>query len=586
MEQKMGYYREKHLNEHTSSPWWAGDFAPSFRNLTLNFQEVHQDLNSSMNAVHQDLNSSMNTGFGIVSLMQNNLSQDFAVVKDLLQKALDNSEMSKLQENLTSANLQLQRKDALIEDLRNGSPCPHQHPTTEERWLLYQCTTQIHQDGTVTRTCDFKQSAWRVFRFVQQFMDTLNVLSIVGMCVCGLYVWFVDCADRPHKTTRVLGCMPIQTRGWDADKKVPKYVDIVDRYRLCMMATDKKVDMLAEGQSFLVNHLVPFVDKVSLQLSFQTTDTPTMQMLAVLIDMLRDHVKEFKYYYLNEMPEYHWCCQVRKQWNQQRINDLQKLVPEYQQRIKDLEKLVADYQAYNPGVIGDTKYAPHEIIQLPAVVQDVSYTFEKILKLMDQDVKVAQRVQRVQQMRGKASNNQRPTVTPTVTDSVKQETGSPEPPTETGLPEPPTYRAACALPGLPAASPIQTATADDETADDETAKKWQEVDKLSERLKRGAADNAGHTLDLTRVKVLVLVGCGYLLVIVGFIVYKAAFLTRPTCDDEATDDDHPVFALTSGYAHTCRKEDELWWEHWNQIYGEIWWGLVGIFSMPVSPNIT
>ena len=186
-------------------------------------------------------------------------------------------------------------------------------------------------------------------------------------------------------------------------------------------------------------------------------------------------------------------------------------------------------------------------------------------------------------MRGKASNNQRPTVTPTVTDSVKQETGSPEPPTETGLPEPPTYRAACALPGLPAASPIQTATADDETADDETAKKWQEVDKLSERLKRGAADNAGHTLDLTSVKVLVLVGCGYLLVIVGFIVYKAAFLTRPTCDDEATDDDHPVFALTSGYAHTCRKEDELWWEHWNQIYGEIWWGLVGIFSMPVSP---
>jgi peptidoglycan hydrolase CwlO-like protein len=529
------------------------DFAPSFRNLTRNLQEVHQDLNSSMN-----------TGFGIVSLMQNNLSQDFAVVKDLLQKALDNSEMSKLQENLTSANLQLQRKDALIKDLLNGSPCPHQHPTTEERWLLYQCTTQIHQDGTVTRTCDYKQSAWRVFRFVQQFMDTLNVLSIVGMCVCGLYVWFVDCADRPHKTTRVLGCMPIQTRGLDADKKVPKYVDIVDRYRLCMMATDKKVDMLAEGQSFLVNHLLPFVDKVSLQLSFQTTDTPTMQMLAVLIDMLKDHVKEFKYYYLNEMPEYHWCCQVRKQWNQQRINDLQKLVPEYQQRINDLEKLVleyqqhindleklvpeyqqrindleklvpeyqqrindleklvADYQAYNPGVIGDTKYAPHEIIQLPAVVEDVSYTFEKILKLMIQDVKTRERVQRVQQMRGKASNNQRPTVTPTVTDSVKQETGSPEPPTETGLPEPPTYRAACALPGLPAASPIQTATEDS----------WRNVRECTS----------------ARV-VLGLMVCCYCLVIVGlWIVYQNPFATRPTLVDDM-----------------CMKADQAWWNFWNKM---------------------
>jgi hypothetical protein len=604
-EQKMGWY-PKHCNCDNKLGALSNstkDFFMHVRNLTTAGFDASQDSLRNLTLTQHELH---------------------AAVKDLLVKAYDHSEVSKLQANLKQLKDLLKRKDQEIkrknEEIENfqqldsnSYSCEktQQNPTTEEGWWLYDACTTTHQNGIVTQTCSFRKSVWYVIKPLANIQDITLVCNIL-MCVCGVMirlVWGEPASTywSPRLNQRSNQSNPKHNTPGNKQSKIqPVIMMFLNRLLLnnvfrLMGQTDENVQMLFDNQRFVVENLEIAVNEVKVELSGRNVHCPRIQRLAVLIDMLGDHLQHFRYFIDVSLPAYKKCCDLRDGFREffrstKPRNKQLALCASLRTRLEELQKSLADHQhiiaAYKPGEIHGMQYTPGEIVQVPATVNGVPYIQEDVEALMKEDAKRKLSIQRLMQKKTsqvkQASNAQRgstATVSPQA-EALDDAAGAniQGQPTATVSPQVKALNVAAGanIQGQPTAtvSPQVKAlnvAAGANNEEDPTDTVWRQLGiqnvvagEVQDRcVGADAAALEGSAVEKTAksatwcmvLKMAALYCC--LFGLMGFLWW-----TRCNNNSSAT---HP----------TCMQADESLWKSWNEkFWSDLWLRLAGIFFLP------
>ncbi len=221
-------------------------------------------------------------------------------------------------------------------------------------------------------------------------------------------------------------------------------------------------------------------------------------------------------------------------------------------------------------MINGIQHPPNAILQLPAVLDDVTYTYDEVYGLMKKQVGMQKALRRNQQR-----------LTASIIQSGSTATVSPE-------------AEADAAGANIQVQPEKTVKKNNE--ENPTYIVWRKVERQigadAAASGRGAtrARRAYDTRSLARVCVLVLAGICQLALPVCIFYYRHvdSNVFGLPCDMPISGLEADPFSCAAlpicglqdkatwehyWNAPTCMKEDEAWWESWNQKFEEIWWRL-------------